>query len=236
MKTQTCQLILALDLEDKSKALNLLDQLENSLTWVKVGLQMFTQYGPQLLDEIAAKNYKIFLDLKLHDIPNTVASAIKSLSSSPVEMMTLHASGGTEMIAAAKQARDDSPSKAKLIAVTILTSFNTELLAQVGITTPIPKQVARLGSLSINSGADGLVCSPHEISTLRENLGENPLLITPGIRPKGSDTGDQKRIMTPSEAAELGSSFIVVGRPILKAENPQQAAIDIQNQLSSPTE
>ena len=232
MKTQTCQLILALDLEQKEQALALLDRLENSLTWVKVGLQMFTRYGPQFLEEIAARNYKIFLDLKLHDIPNTVASAIKSLSSCPVEMLTLHASGGSEMIAAAKQARDDSPFDAKLIAVTILTSFNPELLAQVGITTPIPEQVAKLGSLSVGSGADGLVCSPHEISTLRGNLGANPLLITPGIRPKGSDTGDQKRIMTPQEAAELGSSFIVVGRPILKAESPQQAALDIQKQLS----
>ena len=236
MKTQTCQLILALDLEEKEQALALLDQLENSLTWVKVGLQMFTRHGPQILEEIAARNYKIFLDLKLHDIPNTVASAIKSLSSCPVEMLTLHASGGSEMIAAAKQARDDSPSDAKLIAVTILTSFNPELLAQVGITTPIPEQVAKLGSLAINSGADGLVCSPHEISTLRDNLGANPLLITPGIRPKGSDTGDQKRIMTPQEAAELGSSFIVVGRPILKAESPQQAALDIQKQLSGSAE
>ena len=236
MKTQTCQLILALDLEEKEQALALLDQLENSLTWVKVGLQMFTRYGPGILDEIAARNYKIFLDLKLHDIPNTVASAIKSLSSCPVEMLTLHASGGSEMISAAKQARDDSPSETKLIAVTILTSFNPELLAQVGMTTPIPEQVARLGTLSMNYGADGLVCSPHEIATLRENLGTNPLLITPGIRPMGSDTGDQKRIMTPQEAADLGSSFIVVGRPILKAANPQKAALDIQKQLSGLTE
>ncbi len=233
MKTQTCQLILALDLEEKAQALDLLDRLDNSLSWVKVGLQMFTRYGPQLLEEIAEKNYRIFLDLKLHDIPNTVASAIKSLSSCPVEMLTLHASGGSEMIAAAKQARDDSSSEAKLIAVTILTSFNPELLAQVGITTPIPEQVQKLGKLSIESGADGLVCSPHEISVLRENLGGSPLLITPGIRPKGSDTGDQKRIMTPPEAAALGSSFIVVGRPILKAPDPQQATIEIQHQLSA---
>jgi orotidine-5'-phosphate decarboxylase len=234
MKTQTCQLILALDLEEKSKALDLLDQLANSLTWVKVGLQMFTRYGPQVLEEIAAKDYKIFLDLKLHDIPNTVASAIRSLSSCPVEMLTLHASGGSEMIAAAKQARDDSQSQAKLIAVTILTSFNPELLAQVGITTPIPEQVSRLGTLAIESGADGLVCSPHEISTLRADLGKDPWLITPGIRPAGSEIGDQKRIMTPAEASALGSSFIVVGRPILKAENPQAAALEIQRQLKEP--
>ena len=232
MKTQTCQLILALDMEDKAESLALLDRLENSLDWVKVGLQMFTRYGPGLVDEIAAKGYKIFLDLKLHDIPNTVASAIKSLANCPVDMLTLHASGGAEMISTAKQARDDSPSQAKLVAVTILTSFNQSQLAQIGMATPIPEQVQALGGLAIESGADGLVCSPHEITPLRNKIGGSPLLITPGIRPAGSAAGDQKRIMTPGEAASLGSSFIVVGRPILKAEDPKQANLAIQAELS----
>ena len=233
MKTQTCQLILALDMEDKAGALALLDRLENSLDWIKVGLQMFTRYGPAFVDEIAAKGYKVFLDLKLHDIPNTVASAIRSLADCPVEMLTLHASGGAEMIARAKEARDDSPSLAKLIAVTILTSFNQNQLGEIGMPSPIPEQVQSLGSLAIGSGADGLVCSPHEITPLRNTLGGSPLLITPGIRPTGSAAGDQKRIMTPQEAASLGSSFIVVGRPILNAEDPRQATLGIQAELAN---
>lgn len=233
MKTQTCQLILALDMEDKEEALVLLDRLDNSLDWVKVGLQMFTRYGPGFVDEIAARGYKIFLDLKLHDIPNTVASAIRSLANCPVEMLTLHASGGAEMIKAAKQARDESPSQAKLVAVTILTSFNQAQLNQIGMTAPIPEQVQTLGNLAIESGADGLVCSPHEITPLRNNLGGSPLLVTPGIRPTGAAAGDQKRIMTPGEAASLGSSFIVVGRPILKAENPRNATLGIQAELTN---
>ncbi len=233
MKTQTCELILALDMEEKAQALALLNRLGDSLEWVKVGLQMFTKYGPGLVDEIAAKGYRIFLDLKLHDIPNTVASAIRSLAGCPVEMLTLHASGGAEMVASAKQARDESRSSAKLIAVTILTSFNQDQIRQIGMPAPIPDQVLALGKLANEAGADGLVCSPHEILPLRDSLGGDLLLVTPGIRPIGSESGDQKRIMTPREASRLGSSFIVVGRPILKADDPRQAALSIRNDLKS---
>ncbi len=228
----TCELILALDLADKAEALGLLDRIDNGLAWVKVGLQMFTRWGPGLLDEVAGRGYRIFLDLKLHDISNTVASTVRSLASCPVEMMTLHASGGPGMIAAARDARDACGSKAKLIAVTVLTSLDETALAAIGLQGPIPDRVQSLAGMAVDSGADGLVCSPLEVRPLRTSLGQDSLLITPGIRPAGSEVGDQKRIMTPSDAAAAGSSFIVVGRPILKAEDPKATALAIRDQLA----
>ena len=229
---KSCELILALDLADKTEALGLLDRIDNGLEWVKVGLQMFTRWGPGLLDEVARRGYKIFLDLKLHDIPNTVASAVRSLAQCPVEMMTLHALGGPGMIHAAQEARDACDSQAKLIAVTVLTSHDESTLHAVGLQGPIPDRVPALASMAVESGADGLVCSPLEVGPLRERLGSESLLITPGIRPAGSAAGDQKRIMTPSDAAEEGSSFIVVGRPILQAEDPKAAALAIRDELA----
>ena len=228
-----CELILALDLADKAEALALLDRIDGGLDWVKIGLQMFTRWGPGLLDEVANRGYKIFLDLKLHDISNTVASAVQSLAHCPVEMLTLHASGGPEMIAAAKATRDAAGSKAKLIAVTVLTSINESILASIGMQGPIAARVEALARLSVESGADGLVCSPLEVARLRENLGRASLLITPGIRPAGSASGDQKRILTPAEAAAAGSSFIVVGRPILRADDPRAAALAIRDELAT---
>ena len=229
----SCELILALDLPDKIQALNLLDRIDNELTWVKVGLQMFTRWGPDLLNEVADRGYKIFLDLKLHDISNTVASTIESLSKCPVEMMTLHSLGGPEMINAAKEMRNSCGSQVKLIAVTVLTSHDESTLDAIGLNGPIPKRVPALAEMAVASGADGLVCSPLEVVPLREKLGSESLLITPGIRPIGSAVGDQKRIMTPAEAACAGSSFIVVGRPILQAQDPKKAALAIQTELAS---
>jgi orotidine-5'-phosphate decarboxylase len=241
MKTETiqanqtgCELILALDMEAKADALALLEQVGNGLNWVKVGLQMFTRWGPEFLTQVASRNYRIFLDLKLHDIPNTVASAVRSLAHCPVEMLTLHASGGPEMIEAAKKARDESGSEVKLIAVTILTSINEGILTEIGLQGPISKRVNALGKMAVESGVDGLVCSPLELNILRENLGNEPLLITPGIRPTRGEIDDQKRVMTPTDAAQAGSSFIVVGRPILNAIDPHAAALQIRDELAHP--
>ena len=239
MKTKTvqanragCDLILALDMKDKADALALLDKIDNGLNWVKVGLQMFIRWGPKFLNEVASRNYRIFLDLKLHDIPNTVASAIGSLADCPVEMLTLHASGGPEMLAAAKKARDKLSNKPKIIAVTILTSINNAILGEIGLQGPISKRVCAMGEMAVKSGADGLVCSPLELNILRESLGKNPLLITPGIRPSKCKMDDQKRVMNPTDAAKSGSSFIVVGRPILNAMNPHEATLRIREELA----
>jgi len=221
-------------MEEKADALALLEKVGNGLNWVKVGLQMFTRWGPEFLTQVASRNYRIFLDLKLHDIPNTVASAVRSLAHCPVEMLTLHASGGPEMIAAAKKARDESGSEVKLIAVTILTSINEGILNEIGLQGPISKRVNALGKMAVKSGVDGLVCSPLELNILRENLGNEPLLITPGIRPTRGEIDDQKRVMTPTDAARAGSSFIVVGRPILNAIDPYAAALQIRDELAHP--
>lgn len=228
-----CDLILPLDLATKEAVFETLDKVGNSLNWVKIGLQLFLRYGPSLVDEIAKRDYKIFLDLKLHDIPNTVASAIKSLKGLPVHMLTIHTCGGAEMMKWASDAQQEALPETILLGVTVLTSMNQEALNGVGVESPIEDQVKRLGQLATSNGVQGLVCSPLELGLLRETLGNEPMLVTPGIRPAGSAVNDQKRIMTPAKAAQAGSSYIVVGRPILKADSPQAAIQSIMAELHS---
>lgn len=218
------ELILALDLPDKAQAFAMLDRVGSSLQWVKVGLQLFLRYGPDLVDQVAARGYKVFLDLKLHDIPNTVASAIGSLEGRPVDLLTIHAVGGAEMAAAAAQAARKALPKASVLAVTVLTSMDQAGLNACGVSGSVEDQVLRLGRLVLEEGVGGLVCSPHELPLLRRELGGEPLLVTPGVRPADAEAGDQKRIMTPAQARAGGSSHIVVGRPILKAADPAAAA------------
>lgn len=225
-------IMLALDLPTKEEALAFLQPLQNNLEWVKIGLQLFTKYGPSFVEEVAALGYKIFLDLKLHDIPNTVASAVKSLADLPIDFLTLHASGGSEMMEFAKKARDESNSSLKLLAVTVLTSFDQEGLAATGISVSPSEQVERLAKLAHQSQMDGLVCSAQEISLLRKFIPTDMDLVCPGIRPKGSSADEQKRIMTPDQAIHHGASYLVIGRPILKASNPQQTLIDIHASLA----
>lgn len=228
-----CELIIALDLETREDALAMLDRLGDSLGWVKIGLQLFTAYGPDFVREIADKGYHIFLDLKLHDIPNTVAKAVQSISTLPVELLTLHGSGGSEMLEwAAKSAQDHAPDL-KLLAVTVLTSMNQEQLASLNVSTKTEDQVLHLADLSLRAQIPGLVCSPLELGPLRQKFGSDPIIVTPGIRPAGSSSDEQKRIMTPGDAAAAGSSFIVVGRPILKAEDPAEAARAIRKELQA---
>lgn len=227
------ELILALDVPDRAAADTMLDRVGPDLKWVKLGLQLFVKEGPALLDDVAERGYRIFLDLKLHDIPNTVASAIKSLKDQPIGLLTIHGSGGREMIRYAAEAAREALPEATVLAVTVLTSMNRAALAEIGVDAETDEQVLRLARLSLEAGAGGLVCSPQELRLLRQELGPKAVLVTPGIRPSGADLNDQQRVMTPTEAAQLGSSYIVVGRPILKADDPAAAVKAIQAELGA---
>lgn len=229
-----CDLILALDVPTREEAAPILRHLRGNLRWVKIGLQLFTAYGPNYVREVAGMGFNIFLDLKLHDIPNTVAKAVESLGPLPIQMLTLHTAGGGEMMRAAKEAQQKSNPNLLLLGVTVLTSMDSNGLNEIGVSSAAADQVARLGKLAADSGLRGLVCSPLEVSLLRQNLPAEMQLITPGIRPAneaGSD--DQKRVMTPADAARAGSSYIVVGRPILKAADPAAAARGILAELAT---
>lgn len=228
----SCDLILALDVPTREAAAPILRQLRGQLRWVKIGLQMFTAYGPNYVREVAGMGFNIFLDLKLHDIPNTVAKAVESLGPLPIQMLTLHTAGGGEMMRAAKAAQQQTNPNLLLLGVTVLTSTDDAGLREIGVNATSPDQVARLGQLAADSGLRGLVCSPLEVAMLRQQLPAGIQLITPGIRPAseaGSD--DQKRIMTPADAARAGSTYIVVGRPILQAADPAAAARSILAEL-----
>ncbi|WP_269526580.1 orotidine-5'-phosphate decarboxylase [Coraliomargarita parva] len=232
MPKDNCQLILALDLETRADALAMLERLGDSLGWVKIGLQLFTAYGPDFVREVADKGYHVFLDLKLHDIPNTVAKAVQSISQLPVDLLTLHGSGGAEMIEWANRARNEYAPSMNLLAVTVLTSMDAPQLRSLNVNASPEEQVRHLAKLSLGAGAQGLVCSSLELAPLRASFGDDPIIVTPGIRPKGSSADEQKRIMTPADAAAAGSDFIVVGRPILKAADPAEAARAIQAELA----
>lgn len=220
---KSCELILALDIESMEEARAILKNIGSKLKWVKIGLQFFTKYGPNSVNIIAGLGYKVFLDLKLHDIPNQVASAIKSLKNLPIGLLTLHTSGGGEMMRWASDARADMGDSMQILGVTVLTSMDGAGLKSIGINATPEEQVLRLAQLGVQSGLQGLVCSPLELPLLRKQLGPDPLLVTPGIRPLGSDSNEQKRIMTPADAVIAGASYIVVGRPIIKAVNPAEA-------------
>ena len=226
------ELILAVDLEDKEVAKKFLAPLRGELSWVKIGLQMFLKYGPAVVDEFADAGFRVFLDLKLHDIPNTVASAIKSLRGRPCGMLTIHTLGGAEMMRRALDAAADALPQTLLLGVTVLTSMDEKQLAGIGVPAAPMRQVELLAKLAAGTGMRGLVCSPLELPCLRRELGDEIALVTPGIRPKTATLDDQSRVMTPAEAADAGASFIVVGRPILKAADPDSAARAIRTELA----
>lgn len=227
-----CDLILALDVPTREAAAPILRQLRGQLRWVKIGLQLFTAYGPNYVREVAGMGFNIFLDLKLHDIPNTVGKAVESLGPLPIQMLTIHTCGGGEMMRAAKAAQEKTNPKLLLLGVTVLTSMDDAGLQEIGVPAKSPDQVARLGKLAADSGLRGLVCSPLEVELLRKTLPSDVQLVTPGIRPASDAVGDQKRIMTPADAARAGSTYIVVGRPILQAPDPAAAARAILTELS----
>jgi orotidine-5'-phosphate decarboxylase len=229
-----CDLILALDVPTREEAAPLLRQLRGELRWVKIGLQMFTAYGPDYVKAVADEGFNIFLDLKLHDIPNTVAKAVESLAPLPIGMLTIHTSGGREMMSYARKAQLASKPDLLLLGVTVLTSMDTIGLSELGVSVTPEAQVSRLGKLASEAGLTGLVCSPLEVGLLRSQLPAGMQLVTPGIRPAGEAGGDdQKRIMTPADAARAGSSYIVVGRPILKAKDPVAATRAILSDLKT---
>ena len=229
-----CDLILALDVPTREEAAPLLRQLRGELRWVKIGLQMFTAYGPDYVRAVADEGFNVFLDLKLHDIPNTVAKAVESLAPLPIGMLTLHTAGGREMMTYARKAQLQTKPDLLLLGVTVLTSMDATGLSELGVSVSPEAQVSRLGKLAADAGLRGLVCSPLEVAMLRSQLSSDVQLVTPGIRPAGEAGGDdQKRIMTPADAARAGSSYIVVGRPILKAKDPVAATRAILADLRS---
>ena len=227
---QEARVIVALDFDDADKAMALVDQLDPGACKLKVGKEMFTLFGPEFVKSLIAKGFDIFLDLKFHDIPNTVAKACKAAAEMGVWMVNVHASGGMEMMKAAKNAiTGSSHPQTKLIAVTVLTSMDQAQLNDVVPEVSPAEQVKKLAQLTADSGLDGVVCSAKEAVMLRETHNDEFLLVTPGIRPAGADVGDQKRVMTPVDAIDAGVSYLVMGRPITQAENPL-AALQAVNQ------
>ena len=213
------KIIVALDVATKAQALALVEQLRDKISFFKIGLQLYTAQGPEIVRVVLATGVKIFLDLKLHDIPDTVARAVKSASSLGVQMLTIHLSGGAEMIQAATARKG----KMSILGVTVLTSANDQTLRETGISDTLDKQVVRLAKLGIESGIDGIVASPHEIKSLRAEFGDKIKIVVPGIRPSWSEPDDQKRFMTPREAIEAGADYLVIGRPITAHKNPREA-------------
>ncbi len=228
-----CDLILALDVPDEKQAMSMLDRVGAELRWIKIGLQLFTRHGPELVERVAARGYRIFLDLKLHDIPNTVASAVESLAHLPIDLLTIHASGGSEMCRAAEEARRKRRPALTLLAVTVLTSLDEMGLRETGVAAAPQQQVLRLARLATEAGVGGLVCSPLELAMLRRELGPMPVIVTPGVRPGGASADEQKRVLTPDEAARAGASYVVVGRPILNAADPAGAARAVRRDLAA---
>jgi len=226
-----CDLILALDCETADEAAPILRQLSGRLRWVKIGLQMFTADGPDYVRRVADQGFNVFLDLKLHDIPNTVAKAVQSLAPLPIGMLTLHTSGGREMMEWAVKAQRQHKPELLLLGVTVLTSMDDAALNGTGVPGTAASQVERLAKLAASAGMSGLVCSPHEVAPLRAALPAGVQLVTPGVRPADSAKDEQKRVMTPGDAARAGSSYIVVGRPILRAAAPAAAAAAILREL-----
>lgn len=222
------KIIVALDLRTKKAALDLVSQLSGQISFFKIGLQLYTAEGPKVVRDVLHTGAKVFLDLKLHDIPNTVAGAVRSAAALGVQMLTIHLSGGEAMIRAALHARSNQLS---IFGVTVLTSADDETLRQVGVESSVPDQVLRLAGIGAKAGIDGLIASSHELPTLRGQFGDNLKIAVPGIRPSWSEVGDQKRVMTPREALKAGADFLVIGRPITAHPNPREAVADILTEL-----
>lgn len=225
-------IVVALDYDNRDKALAFIDRIDPRDCRLKVGKEMFTLFGPQLVRDIQVRGFDVFLDLKFHDIPNTTAHAVDAAAELGVWMVNVHASGGARMMTAAREALlpfgNDAP---LLIAVTVLTSMEASDLADLGIAATPAEHAERLARLTQNCGLDGVVCSAQEAVRFKSELGQSFKLVTPGIRPVGSDAGDQRRIMTPQQAQTAGVDFMVIGRPITQSANPSQTLRDIRASL-----
>jgi orotidine-5'-phosphate decarboxylase len=232
------RLIIALDVPSAAEAQKLVLQIGDAAVFYKVGFELFTAAGPQLVRELTDSGKKIFLDIKAHDIPNTVAGAVKSAAALHVQMITVHASGGSKMLRAAVEAATSSgqiqgQSAPVILAVTVLTSLADEDLHEIGLNATAREQVIRLAQIAQSAGCGGVVASPQEIGEIRKAVGPEMLIVTPGIRPKGAGKGDQSRIATPADAIRAGATHLVVGRPITGAENPNKAAAEIVSEITS---
>ena len=225
------RLVVALDFPSAADALAFTGRLDGSCRWFKVGLELYCAAGNGLIESLRGKGFEVFLDLKLHDIPTTVAGAVRSVAGTGASLLTIHAGGGSAMMQAAAEAAAAVPHAPRLLAVTVLTSMDAAALAGVGVSGSAAEQVIRLARLARVSGIDGMVCSPEEVAALRADLGSDVMLVTPGIRMAGDAVGDQRRIATPESAIALGASKLVVGRPITRAEDPAAAVRAILEQI-----
>jgi orotidine-5'-phosphate decarboxylase len=224
------KIIVALDVATKQKALELLEQLRGEISFFKIGLQLYTAEGPEIVCAVLATGAKVWLDLKLYDIPNTVARAVESASTLGAQMLTIHLSGGSDMIRAATAAR---ASDMLLLGVTVLTSATEQTLREIGITDAVEDQVLRLAKLGAGAGIDGVVASPREIKPLRREFGDRLKIAVQGIRPSWAEPGDQKRFMSPREAIQAGADYIGIGRPITQHSQPREALAKILDELSN---
>lgn len=230
MKNSESPIIVALDFPTESSALQLVEQLGDTVRFYKVGLQLFTKTGPLIVQRVQESGAKIFLDLKFHDIPNTVRNAVASACELGVDMLTIHLSGGAKMIAAAVAGAEGS--KALVLGVSVLTSSNRETLREVAIESEVDGQVERLAALARDNGLRGIVASPLETAMLREKFGAHFTIVTPGVRPIWAEANDQQRTLTPREAIAAGADFLVIGRPITAHADPVEAARKIAAELS----
>lgn len=227
------RIIVALDYPDATAAIALVERLDPSLCKLKVGKELFVRAGPSLVAYLVGQGYQVFLDLKFHDIPNTVAGACRAAADLGVWMVNVHALGGLGMMQAARAAVDQSANPPRLIAVTVLTSHSGSDLRGLGMTAEPATQVALLAALAKEAGMDGVVCSAQEAAMLRRQFGPDFLLVTPGIRPLGSDSGDQNRVLTPARAIAAGADYLVVGRPITQAADPVAALHGINVEIAT---
>ncbi|MCR4397167.1 MAG: orotidine-5'-phosphate decarboxylase [Candidatus Saccharicenans sp.] len=234
------KIIIALDVKNREEARSVLESLPEARIF-KVGLELYTAEGPAMLELVKGYGKEVFLDLKLHDIPNTVAGAVSSAVRHGVSMLTLHTSGGREMMKKAVEAAKETAARENkllplILGVTVLTSLKDSDLQEIGFSSDSKNQVLRLARLAVEAGIEGLVCSPQELEPLRADLGEKVKIITPGIRPSWAEAQDQKRIMTPGEALKKGADFLVIGRPITKAPVPREAFNRVVEELKTAVE
>jgi orotidine-5'-phosphate decarboxylase len=226
------RLIVALDVADATAAAALVKRLEGTCNWFKVGLELFVAAGPDVLEPIIAGGHSVFLDLKLHDIPNTVAGAVRSAAALGARMLTVHAAGGPAMLTAAREALTGLANPPELLAVTVLTSMDSAQLSAAGIERSPAEQVETLAKMALGTGVRGFVCSPQEVAIMRGLTGPEGVLVIPGIRPAGAALGDQKRVASPAQALREGASYLVVGRPITQASDPAEAASLILSEMA----
>jgi orotidine-5'-phosphate decarboxylase len=224
------RLIVALDVPTQTEALNLVRDLSPEVGFFKIGLQLYTAAGPEIVRAVLATGAKVFLDLKLHDIPNTVARTVESAAGLGAQMLTIHLSGAAEMIRAAVAARKNNLS---ILGVTVLTNATEETLREIGVSDKIDDYVLRLAKVGVAGGIDGLVASPREVKMLRAQFGAKVKLVVPGIRPSWAEAGDQKRFMTPRQALDAGANYLVIGRPIIAHPRPRAAVTKILNEVES---